>query len=421
MNTKIQHLRSFLVVYFCCSLITPVWGAENQKNAPVAEELLFFRHEGGYSPYKFVEVLIRNDGSGVATFERMNKENGKIPFQLDTDELETLKTLVLATDFFSQHTQDTRRIIDAGTCTLRISMNGEQHEIHFQQPYSPIGPLTTFVWGLVHQGIAISDLEEQKDAHLALRKVSGHLAKWAKVIQPEALRKPLKKFVHKSEDHQQLLWAIEALSWVTTPEEWMGFLSKELNSSKKSRKNFLLKALSSRSSYLSIGDIPRSHREILAPLFLRYLRLAHRNWSQFSKEKRQAYGSVIRFMGEQRYAISTPILVEMIRESYTDSASWLGWSLPHMAGEAIDPLKLLLDDPDASVRAPAAEMLGKILIMDPSPQNNTITEKERKRILICLKNTVAPKLEKLSKDDPDNWVRKAAKQSLQQIGRGWNK
>jgi hypothetical protein len=169
------------------------------------------------------------------------------------------------------------------------------------------------------------------------------------------------------------------------------------------------------------GNIPHAHRDMLRPLFLRYLRLEYRNWSQFTKEKRQAYGSVIRFLGEQRYTIATSILVEMIEECYTANDSWLGWSLPQMAGEAIEPLKLLLDSPNANIRAPAAEMLGKILVMDQPPPNNTIQEPERKQILSCLKTTVAPILEKLSKDDPDDWVRKAAKRSLEQIERGWYK
>ncbi len=247
---------------------------------------------------------------------------------------------------------------------------------------------------------------------------ASNLLSSAKVFQPEVLQEPLQKFVISSNDRQKLLWAIEGLSCITTPEEWMGFLALELERSQNTRRSVLLEALS---SHPFTGNIPKTHREMLCPLFLRYLRVEYRNWSGFPKEKRQAYGSAIRFLGSQRYTISTPVLVEMVEECYTDYDSWLGWSLPHMAGEAIEPLKLLLNSPNANIRAPASEMLGRILVMDQPPPNNAIQEPERKQILSRLKTTVGPILQRLSMEDPDDWVRNAAKRSLQQIERGWNK
>jgi hypothetical protein len=417
MKFKVRHLQSFVVIYlFCLLAALPVFAAEPSTSTSVSEEFLFFRNEGGYSPFKFVEVLIRSDGSGVTTFDRRNKDKGESSFNLNRYEVETLKTLVHAVDFFAQPDKDKRFASDVGQSILRISLESKKRELLFE--FRPeLEPLTSCLWKLIYQGIILTDLKNKSDVYSALGAVSNYLAS-AKVFQPKVLREPLEKFISNSDDRQQLLWAIEALSWVMTPEEWMGFLSKELNDAKEARKVLILEALT---SHPFTGNIPHAHRDMLRPLFLRYLRLEYRNWSQFTKEKRQAYGSVIRFLGEQRYTIATSILVEMIEECYTANDSWLGWSLPQMAGEAIEPLKLLLDSPNANIRAPAAEMLGKILVMDQPPPNNTIQEPERKQILSCLKTTVAPILEKLSKDDPDDWVRKAAKRSLEQIERGWYK
>ena len=416
MNIKIQHSQGFLAIYFCCLAVSCVLASRQVKSEELAEELVFFRQEGAYSPYKFVQVLIRNDGSGATTFERTNKETGSTSFHLNQHELETFKTLVCAVDFFSQPAKDTRMVVDVGRSILRISLGGKKRELHFE--FRPeIGPLTSCLWKLIHQGVILTDLRNKGDVYPELGGVSDLLAS-AKVFQPEVLREPLQKFVISSDDRQKLLWAIEALSWITIPEEWMGFLALELERSQATRRSVLLEALS---SHPFTGNIPKTHREMLCPLFLRYLRLEYRNWSGFPKEKRQAYGSVIRFLGSQRYTISTPVLVQMVEECYTDYDSWLGWSLPHMAGEAIEPLRILLDSPKVTVRAGAAEMLGKILTMDQPPPNNTISQQERDQILKRLRSTVTPHLERLSKHDPESWVRKAAERSLQQIERGWNK
>lgn len=421
-----RHLQSFLVIYFCCLVVSPIFGAQQLKSNTVAEELLFLRYEGGiFSRIKWAELLIRNNGFGVTRFERKEKGSAEIPLQLDQDELEAMKTLIDATDFFSQK-QGRVAYTDVGWCTLRISMNGKQHELHFDRIDPRLEPLTRFTWGLIRQSIAISDIKEQRDVYWAKGTVKpyGRGGQYPKAPQPKTLREPLKDFIRKSENRQQLIWAIEALSSVTTEDEWMGFLSRELNSSKGARKILLLEALS---SHPFTGNIPTSHHELLAPLFLKNLRLEYRNWPQFSKEKQQAYGSVIRFLGGQCYIAAIPILVEMVEKSYTNypDSSWVDWSLSFMPVGAINPLKLLLDSPNSEVRARAAQIFGKILVMNPGPPDNAIVEEQRKQIkkqiLNRLRNEVAPILKRLSKDDPDDWVRKAAKRSLQQIERGWNK
>jgi hypothetical protein len=416
MKFKVHHLQGSVVIYLCCLAVLPVFATEHPKTASEANELLFFRHEGGGdSPFKVVKLLIRDDGSVVTTFDRGNKDKGESSFNLNKYEVETLKTLVHAVDFFAQPDKDKRFASDVGQSILRISLEDQKRELLFK--FRPeLDPLTIRLWKLIYQGVILTDLRNKADVYPALGALSPSAS--VKVFQPKVLIEPLKELISTLGDRQKLLWGIEALSWIMTPEEWMGFLSKELNDTKEARKVLLLEALS---SHPFTGNIPRAHRDMLRPLFLRYLRLEHRNWSQFPKEKRQAYGSVIRFLGEQRYTIATPILVEMIEECYTDNDSGLRYSLPQMGGEAVEPLKLLLDSPSTIVRAGAADMLGQILVMDASPPNNTIQEPERREILSCLKTTVAPILERLSKDDPDNWVRKAAKRSLQQIERGWYK
>lgn len=418
MNTKITKLQSFFITCIYCLLITSVWGAENNVIPSESEEFLFFRREGAFSPFKFVELLIRNDGSGVTTFNRGNTDKGESSFNLNKYELEALKTFVHEVDFFEQPDKGNRSAIDLGQSILRISLEGQKRELIFgSRP--ELEPLTSCLWKLIIQGVILTDLKNKGDVYSALGALSSYLAS-PKVLQSKVLREPLEKFIANSDNRQKLLWGFEALSWIMTPEEWMGLLSKELNDAEEVRKVLLLEALS---SHPFTGNIPQAHRDILCHLFMRNLRLEHRNWSQFPKEKQQAYNHIIGFLGERRYARAISVIMELLQEQIAGNIrpiSRLHNALPQMGEKAIKPLETLLDSPNPDARGSAALLLGEILAVNPDwPTKNSISEEEKERILKTLRTTIRPKIQKLAENDKSSLVRDLAQSSLKQIDEGW--
>ncbi len=418
MNTIITKLQSVFLILICCPLITPVWGIKNDKIVSESEEFIFFRQEGAFSPFKFIELSIRNDGSGITKFDRGNTDKDELPFNLNKYELEMLKTLVHTVDFFEQTDKGNKSAIDLGQSTLRISLEEQKRELIFD--YRPeLEPLISCLSKIIHQGVVLSDLNNKDDVYSALGAVSNYLAS-TKVLQPKVLQKPLEKFIVNSNDRQKLLWGSEALSWIMTPEEWMGFLSKELNDPNETRKALLLEALS---SHPFTGNIPPIHRDMLCPLFLANLRFEHQNWSKLSNEKQQAYNEVIRFLGERRYTIAIPILMELYTEQIVGNVepiSWLDNALPQMGEKIIKPLEAFLDNPNPTARGSAARLLGDILAMNPDfPTHKPIPEKEQERILKTLRTTVRSKIQKLAENDTSSLVRDLAKSSLKQIDEGW--
>ncbi|MBN2181163.1 MAG: hypothetical protein JW715_04555 [Sedimentisphaerales bacterium] len=418
MNTITAKLYLLFLVLVCGSFVTSICGEENNITASGSGEFLFFRQEGAFSPFKFVELSIKEDGYVVTTFDRGNTDKGEIRFYLNEYELEMIKTLVRTVDFFEQTDKGNKSAIDLGQSTLRVSLEEKKRELIFGARQE-LEPLTSCLRKIIHQGVVLSDLKNKGDVYSALGSVSNYLAS-AKVLQPEVLQEPLEKFVENSNDRQKLLWGIETLSWIMTPEEWMGFLSKELSDPKETRKALLLEALS---SHPFTGNIPPIHRDMLCPLFLANLRSEYHDWSKFSKEKQQAYSQIIKFLGERRYTVAMPILLELYMEEIAGNVkpiSWLDHALPQMGEKVIKPLETLLDNQNPIVRGSATRLLGDILAMNPDfPIYKPISEKEQESILKTLRTTVRPKIQKLAENDSSSLVRDLAQSSLKQIDEGW--
>lgn len=418
MNDIITKLKVFFFVFIRCLFVISVLGAKTNINASESEEFIFFRQEGAFSPFIFIELAIRNDGSVITKFDRGSSDKGELSFNLNEYELEMLKTLVHTVDFFDRMDKGNKSVIDLGQSTLRISLEEQKRELIFGSRLE-LEPLTSCLRKIIHQGVVLSDLNYKGDVYSALGAVSNYLAS-AKVLQSKILQEPLEKFVVNSNDRQKLLWGIEALSWIMTPEEWMGFLSKELSDPKETRKALLLEALS---SHPFTGNIPPIHRDMLCPLFLANLRSEYRNWSKFPKEKRQAYSQVIKFLGERRYTTAMPFFMELHTEQIAGNIrpiSWLDNALPQMGEKVINPLRALLDSQNPTARGSAARLLGDILATNPDlSTHKPIPEKEQERILKTLRTTVRPKIQKLAENDTSSLVRDLAQSSLKQIDEGW--
>lgn len=418
MKTEITELHGVSIKFVISLFMISIIGIADHVIASESKELLFFRHEGGLSSFRFTELLIQNDGSGGVKFQRGNTDKEEYSFKLNEYELEAIRTLVNTVDFFKQPDNDSRFATDTGQSSLRISLNGQNRELRFK--YRPeLNPLTICLNKLINQGIIFKDLENKGDVYSALGALSENLAS-AKVLQPEVFREPLIKFIDNTNVRQKLLDSFEALSWIMTPEEWMGLLSKELNNVSEEKKIMLLEALS---SHPFTGNISTAHRDMLSPLLLSYLRLDYKDWPHFSKEKQTAYSNDIRFIGERRYKPAIPILMELLTEQIGGKikpVTWLHNALTQTGEAVIQPLEPLLDSTNPDARASAVGLLGDILASNPDwPTKNSIPQNEQERILRILRTDVRPKIQKLAENDTSSLVRQLARSALKQIDEGW--
>ena len=120
MNDIITKLNTSFIIFISCLLIISVLGTTNKIFASESEEFIFFRQEGAFSPFKFIELSIKNNGSGITKFDRGDTDKGELSFNLNKYELEMLKTLVYTVNFFEQTDKGNKSAIDLGQSTLRI-------------------------------------------------------------------------------------------------------------------------------------------------------------------------------------------------------------------------------------------------------------------------------------------------------------
>lgn len=404
------HARWAASLLLVCLAILGFGTMEGSEAGPPEDEFLFYRNEGAPSPS--VEVRILTDGSGTAAFRRHPDQGRRMSFRLNAGELQAVMTLVRAADFFSLPDDDTEAVTHAGTSTLRISMGGSRRDLSYVYR-SALNPLTEFLRKIVQQGVLLADLSEKGDAYSTLTALSP----WSsgpEVLQPEVFAQPLMELVRRTGDDRTRLLAIEGLSWVTTPEQWMGFLAGELERSDHARRLSILKALV---SHPFTGNLSKTHLRILSPLFLDHLRHVPEDFKGLPHEERLVYSSLMSFLGDRRYTPAIPRLISLAEAVATKGDSWPIRPLAMMRGDAIGPLEDILSSPNPDVRGTAVETLRDIL--GYRAQAETLSVREKTEILRRLRTSTAPRLEALMARDPDGRVRDAAKRALEQIETGW--
>lgn len=418
--TKIFTAVSVALLYLVF-LGQSICEAGTAKNSGIgATEIVFYRVEGAYSPFKFTEVVVSSNGVVLAKFFRYaDKKDSSISFKLNPAELENLKVLVSSVSFFSLTGVNTSLAKDYGQSTLRISLDGNQRELRYS--YIPeIEPLLVFLWKLHNQGVILTDFLEKDELYNVLSSVSGTTGP-PRILQPRIYLEPLTVFISTSNSQQKLAWAIEALAWITTPEEWGGILSDPLENSDEAHKNLLLTVLSTPGL-----PLPDFHAKVIPALLLKELNRKEKVWPRLSKNQLKVYNSVVYHLGYSRYEPAIPILIRLMQDAYPDLNSYLEHtssvrsSLPQMERSVLDPLELLLTNKTDEVRASAADMLGETLDRNPN-YPPVITPEDMGYILNRLETVIAPKLETMVKTDSSERVRNAAKRSLVRIARGWNK
>ena len=397
--------------------ISPCYGMSNKAEG---SEIIFYRVEGGYSPYRFAEILIARNGAVLVKYARnRSQKDSTAVFKLETNEIDALKALVSSVNFFDIASTDNVLVMDVGRSTLRVSLDGKQRELHYGD-IPKVAPLTAFLWKLINQGRILNDFAETEEVYNVLSAVSGNTGP-ARILQPKIYREPLTVFISTSSNHQKLTWAVEALAWITTPGEWGRILSNALENSEESHKDLLLTVLSTPGL-----PLPDSHAKVIPAILLKEVNRKAKAWAKLSKTQLKVYNSVVYQLGYSRYQPSVPTLIKLMQDPYPDLNSYLEYTssirsaLPQMERSVLDPLESLLTNKTDEIRASAADILGETLDRNPN-YPPIITPEDMSYILNRLRTVIAPKLEAMYKSDPSERARNAAKRSLDRIARGWNK
>lgn len=373
------------------------------------EPLLTYHWHGGYSPYKEIRVTISKAGAVLVTGQKQGLPPIDYRTELSPEELGTLKTLVQSTEFFSQPERDTDFAIDVGETELTIHLKGQSKSLIYHSRPS-LEPLENLIWKLITQASAIQAIECGGDIYSAIGAVIPTHA-GMKALQPGRLKVPLMLYVRGHDNKQKVQWALEALAWITTPEEFSGFISLGLE--EETQRKTLLSIIGTHPFY---GNIPESHLRSLCPGYLRFVRDAHPRVGEISEIEKKALSDFTSLLGFTRYEPSIPMLKEWFEHHDQPYITTSLTPLAKMGAASLGALTPYLESPEEPHRINAIELLTIASRLGPHGGfANPLSDYEYMRMVPVFTNTVIPRLRALSVNDPSDKVKRKARDALEEI------
>jgi hypothetical protein len=376
-----------------------------------APSFIEYRCHGADSPYQEVSITIAGTGGARVVTRRHVGPGVDYKTQLSREELGALKTLVHSTDFFAQPEKDGTGARDVGATELTVRSGDDTRTLSFH--YRPsMQPLTEVLWKLVAQAEAVRAIEGDGDIYTASAVVNPRQA-GMKALQPDRLKEPLMAYVCAHTDRQKVEWALEGLAFVTTPEEFSGFVALRLEDAKQ--RDLFLGLVGTHPFW---GNIPESHLKALCPVYLAFARDARARTHALEKAEQQALGDFTRLLGDIRYQPAIPVLTkwfEQHREPYVDASLT---PLARMGTSSLTVLVPYLQSSEECYRVNAIELL--VLASRTSPRagfSNPLSEYEFGQMIPVFTNTVIPKLVTLAGQDPSAKVKATAGKAVEEIGR----
>jgi hypothetical protein len=396
----------------CLALTTA--GAQQTHEEKLAEtkgqEFVHYRVVGR-RPY---EMTIGRDGAVTVLFETGREAGQRDSFRIGADEVAALEAAVATVDFFSLPERSPRRAGSDFAAHLRITSQGKTRTVVYSH-LPELGLLHDLLWKAIQQGVVLRQLRVEQNAHLALCAVNPRLT-GSKVLDPRALEEPLRALAATT--RAQLTPALEALSYLLTEDQWLGFLWRQLTTGDPDRTTLVLRVISDHPFY---ANIPKTHVKPICVLLTHQLRGAVANYAALPEERCMALRRAIRFLGEQRHKDAIPVLAKAAVCGYLECAGAVQ-ALYRMVPDGLDPLEGLLDNPDNEIRRAAAVALGDLLYQSAVRTGPGAPTKEQQHaILERLRTTTAAKLRGLAAHDRAFAVREAAKKSLERIEKGWTR
>lgn len=175
-----------------------------------------------------------------------------------------------------------------------------------------------------------SELELNGDTYQAMVASSSRLS-GSKVYCPRLLIPPLKKNIAQCQERQKLEWGLTGLAWLLTEDQWLGFVSLQLEQADPERKALLLGVLGSHPFY---GNIPDSHARALLPLVTAVLDSFSELKGPIEPKTDESLGIVCQFIGAKKYDQSLTTL-SRLRQVHGESVAggWAGWAIESINAE----------------------------------------------------------------------------------------
>jgi len=229
---------------------------------------LSFAWEGGHSPYRKVSVKIDDIGNATVEINRYDGTAKSYETKLSDQEIAELETAISSSGFLNLSLSASPPTpTDAGRTVLEIKTASTNRELAYT--YLPVlRPIESFAWRLVTQADLSDAAQNNTQMYELLSAIDPRLAA-AKVLQPYVFRSPLATSLGSQTDFQQVAWRLQALSCLTTPTEFAGLVSQNLDSSDTNHWRFWLTTLSTPECYNNLHD---EHLKALFPIFTDQIR-----------------------------------------------------------------------------------------------------------------------------------------------------
>lgn len=238
-------------------------------NALFAENpTLSFSWEGGLSPYRKVRVSIDETANAIVELNRYDETAKSYKTKLNDLEVAELVDAISRSGVTTLSSSDSAPVpTDAGRTVLAIKSASTNREIAYE--YLPVSkPIEHFVWRLVTQADLSDAAQNNPRMYQLLSAIDPRLVA-TKVLQPYAFRLPLAASLGSQTDFQQLAWRLQALSFLTTPTEFAGLVSQNLNRTNTNHWRFWLTTLSTPECYNNLRD---ERLKALFPIFRDHIR-----------------------------------------------------------------------------------------------------------------------------------------------------
>jgi hypothetical protein len=240
-----------LVLFAALAGASPTPPAAAPKPAP----WLSMRAVGGLQ----LSPTITIDAAGLAQVQAVSSE-GNIDYstQLTPGEFAWIKFLVSQANFADN---PGRKFVGADVAekTITLVAGGKTQTAKFAVD-STFTPLVDCLYKLLNQARAIADLK-RGSTYTVDGGVNPLLAA-PKVLQPRACVEPLREHLLKK-SLQNDNWALEALAYVTTPEEFAGTIAQYVAGSQGKDRRILFETICGHPYY---ANIPKSQLQAYWPL-----------------------------------------------------------------------------------------------------------------------------------------------------------
>lgn len=248
-------------------IIILLFGLATFANAASPE--VSYSWEGGHSPYKHIGVEIDIGGGVAVTINRYDGTNKDYGTKLNLLEISNLNAAISDSDILNLDPPSSDLPIIEGTGRTIIIVKTASAQRSLSYTHLPrLRPLEEYLWRLVTQAdLSDAAYDNSRVYNLLGSIASGYAA--AKVLQPYVFHDSLIESLKTQTKFQQVAWRLEALCCVTTPMEFAGIVSQNLDRSNTNHWRLWLTSLSTPECYNNLqGDYLRA----LFPLFAEQIR-----------------------------------------------------------------------------------------------------------------------------------------------------